>query len=265
VDVWIDRPSDEAPVKATGDVEWPTPHEVYVSVAEPGVAAEPLTLAESAQLAQMDSDIDAVIEREYQQSLPVQQVPLPRVLSASMLMRMADDPATLALDLARPMPRVSSEAALAGTTFHEWVAASQEQLSLLPEWELTADTDRVDDTLAELIAGYRRTPYAQMVPAAVETEVTLEVAGLVVRGIIDAVFQHPDGTWEVVDWKTNRAHDADPLQLAIYRLGWAQRVGVSPEEVMTAFVYVRDAEVVRPEMPDLHELTAALSSQAGDR
>lgn len=214
-----------------------------------------LTLEESALLERLDADIAAVARREYEQSLPTTSVQVPPVLSASLLMRAASDPDALALDLARPMPRVASDAAALGTAFHAWVAASHEQLSLIPEWDAAQDESLVDDTaLADLIAGYRRTVYASMVPAASETEISVRIGGVVVRGVVDAVYQHPDGTWEIVDWKTTRAQTADPVQLSVYRLGWAQRQGVPVEQVTAAFVYVRDAEVVRPPLLTAAEL-----------
>ncbi|MFF0450118.1 UvrD-helicase domain-containing protein [Streptomyces sp. NPDC004609] len=58
-------------------------------------------------------------------------------------------------------------------------------------------------------------------------------------------------TYEIVDWKTGRALTADPLQLAVYRLAWAEQQGVPPESVDAAFVFVRTGEVVRPSyLPD---------------
>jgi DNA helicase-2/ATP-dependent DNA helicase PcrA len=250
-----------------GDADWPRPDEVFVSVAQPEGGDESLTLAESARLDRMDADIEAVIAREYEQSLPTTEVDLPAVVSASLLMRAASDPQALALDLARPMPHVTPDAARRGTAFHEWVAASHQQLSLIPDWDLAVDAQRAGaDELAELIEGYRQTEYSDMIPTHSETEVSVRIAGLVVRGVIDAVFQHPDGTWEVVDWKTNREQTADPVQLAIYRLGWAQRVGVEPAEVRTAFVYVREGEVVRPALPSIEDIAArvgAISAAGG--
>ena len=180
---------------------------------------------------------------------------MPPVVSTSVLMRATSDPRRLAMDLARPMPTVTSRAAARGTAFHEWVAASHHQLSLIPEWDLAVDADLApDDDLADLIAGYRRTEFADRVPYAVETEVVLNLGGLTVRGVIDAVFANADGTWEVVDWKTHRAHTADPLQLAVYRIAWAQKQAVPVEQVRAAFVYVADGQVVRPELPALEEL-----------
>jgi DNA helicase II / ATP-dependent DNA helicase PcrA len=70
-----------------------------------------------------------------------------------------------------------------------------------------------------------------------------------VRGRIDAVYQviRPDGSrgYDVIDWKTNQRETADPLQLAIYRVAWAELVGIPVEQVRAAFYYVRTGEVVR--------------------
>jgi len=49
-----------------------------------------------------------------------------------------------------------------------------------------------------------------------------------------------------VDWKTNRQQTADPLQLAIYRVAWAELAGVPVERVRAAFYYVRTGELVEP-------------------
>ncbi len=92
-----------------------------------------------------------------------------------------------------------------------------------------------------------RTPTARRTGSRPPSSSTL--AGRVVRGRIDAVYKEGDGadaTYEIVDWKTNRAHTADPLQLAVYRLAWAEQQGVPPEAVGAAFLYVRSGELVRP-------------------
>lgn len=66
-----------------------------------------------------------------------------------------------------------------------------------------------------------------------------------IRGRIDAVYRTGD-TYEIVDWKTARHRTADPLQLAVYRLAWAELHGLAPEEVTATFLYVRTGEIVRP-------------------
>lgn len=247
---WVQECPDPPQLLDAADVDWPAA--VYTDVSPPPPATQPLTLEESARLAALDADIDAVFARECEQSRPLSEVAVPPAISASLLMHIARDPQAAAQDLARPMPRITPASARRGTAFHEWVAAAHEQLSLLPEWESAADAELAgDDELAGFIEGYSRTPYAHMVPVAVETEVAVPVAGTVVRGVIDAVYRHPDGSWEVVDWKTNREHTADPLQLAVYRAGWAMQQGIDPKQVSAAFVYVRDGEVVRPDLPDL--------------
>ncbi|MBK6763080.1 MAG: ATP-dependent helicase [Micrococcales bacterium] len=256
---WVEQPADAAPALATGDVQWPSAEEVYADVSAPTGEAGMLTLAESERLARLDADIEAVVRREYEQSQPVGEVELPAVLSASLLMRAVADPDALARDLARPMPRITPASAVRGTAFHQWVAASAEQLTLIPEWDLAEDAELAGDPeLAALIEGYLGTEYARMTPDGTEVEIALRVSGMVVRAVIDAVYRHADGTWEVVDWKTNRHQTADPLQLSIYRLGWAQQVGVPVEQVRTAFVYVRDGQVVRPPMLDQDALAEVL-------
>jgi DNA helicase-2/ATP-dependent DNA helicase PcrA len=64
----------------------------------------------------------------------------------------------------------------------------------------------------------------------------------------------------VVDWKTNQRETADPLQLAVYRLAWAESTGTPLEQVSAAFLYVRSGSVVRPDpLPGRPELEALMS------
>jgi DNA helicase-2/ATP-dependent DNA helicase PcrA len=76
------------------------------------------------------------------------------------------------------------------------------------------------------------------------------------------VYADPGGpyAYEVVDWKTGRDDSADPLQLAVYRLAWAEQAGVPVERVGAAFLYVRSGNVVRPEpLPGRAELERLLA------
>ena len=192
-------------------------------------------------------------------------VPLPSSLSASRVLQLNADPDGLAAALARPMPRAPSAAARRGTRFHAWVEARYAQQPLLSPDELPGAGDAAitdEDDLANLQAAFERGPYADRVPLQLEVPFSLVLAGRVVRGRIDAVYSTDDG-YEVVDWKTNRAHDADPLQLAIYRLAWAEIIGCPLGSVTASFAYVRDGAVVTP--PDLLDRTEleALLSRAG--
>jgi DNA helicase-2/ATP-dependent DNA helicase PcrA len=160
------------------------------------------------------------------------------------------------------MPRRPAPAARRGTRFHAWVESLFAQRPLLDPDDLPgAEDDGLTDDgdLQDLQAAFLRTPYASRTPYAVEAPFELALNGRVVRGRIDAVYQLPDGRWEVVDWKTGR-EPADPLQLAVYRLAWARLQHVQPTDVDAAFLTVRTGAVVRPEnLPGADELAQLLA------
>ncbi|MEU4465106.1 ATP-dependent DNA helicase [Streptomyces sp. NPDC024017] len=217
-----------------------------------------LTPEEARTIASWDRDLDALTGELLRARDSITDVPLPASLSASQLLRLAADPDGFAQELARPMPRPPQPAARRGTRFHAWVEARFEELTLpmLEPEELPGSEAEIDDErdLEALKDAFERTDYAHRTPHRVEAPFQLAIAGRIVRGRIDAVYKEGDGedaTYEIVDWKTNRFRTADPLQLAVYRLAWAEQQGVPPESVTAAFLYVRSGEVVRPEeLPD---------------
>jgi DNA helicase-2/ATP-dependent DNA helicase PcrA len=210
-----------------------------------------------------DRETERLLDELARQRATDLEVPLPSSLSATALARLRDDPDTFARDLARPMPRRPSSAARFGTRFHAWVEARFGQQDLFDPDDLPGrgDADIVDDAdLAEVIRAFEAGPFADRAPHRVEAPFALVLAGQVVRGRIDAVYEERGGGWLLVDWKTNRAATADPLQLAIYRVAWAELHGVPLDQVRAAFVYVRSGEVVEPaELPDRQALEALLS------
>ena len=191
-------------------------------------------------------------------------MPLPDTVSATLLMRLRHDAEAVARDLARPMPRRPSASARFGARFHAWVEGQAGQPALLDPTEIPGrgHSDIDDDAeLADLVERFRRGPYAERVPEAVEAPFHLVLGGQVVAGRIDAVYRGADGSYEVVDWKTNRSHDADPTQLALYRLAWAELTGVPVEQVRAVFYYVRTGDLVEPaDLPGRAGLEAALLS-----
>ena len=190
-------------------------------------------------------------------------VPLPSSLSATALARLRDQPAEFARELARPMPRRPSAAARFGTRFHAWVEARFGQQVLIDPDELPGRGDsEIDDDadLRELIKLFEEGDFADRVPVAVEPPFALVLAGQVVRGRIDAVYAEGEGGFLLVDWKTNRAQTADPLQLAIYRVAWAELHDVPLERVRAGFYYVRTGQFVEPErLPGRAELEALVT------
>jgi DNA helicase-2/ATP-dependent DNA helicase PcrA len=195
-------------------------------------------------------------------------VPLPSSLSATAVARLREDPEQFARELARPMPRPPSPSARFGTRFHAWVEARFGQQSLLDPDDLPGRGDLgIDDEgdLRELISRFESGPFGERVPHAVEAPFALVLAGQVVRGRIDAVYAEPDGRWLVIDWKTNRAQTADPLQLALYRLAWAELHDVPLEQVEAAFHYVRSGETIRPaDLPDRELMEKILEGPRAD-
>ncbi|RZU12830.1 ATP-dependent DNA helicase [Streptomyces sp. BK239] len=226
-----------------------------------------LTPEEARTIASWDRDLDALTGELQRARQSVTDVPLPPTLTASQLLRLAADPDGFAQELARPMPLPPQPAARRGTRFHAWVEARFEELTLplLEPDELPGEDAEITDErdLEALKDAFERTEYARRTPHRVEAPFQLTLAGRVIRGRIDAVYKEGDdetATYEIVDWKTNRGRTADPLQLALYRLAWAEQQGVPVESVTAAFVYVRTGEVVHPEgLPDRAALERLLT------
>jgi DNA helicase-2/ATP-dependent DNA helicase PcrA len=215
------------------------------------------TAEDRAAIASWDRDLEALLEELKRGDSIQRYAPLPSSMSASQLLRYRSDPSRFRRELARPMPQPPAPSARLGTKFHAWIESLFGQQALFEYEDLpgAADEEIADEVdLKELQEAFLRTPWANSVPVAVEQPFQVVLAGRVVRGRIDAVYQNADG-WEVVDWKTSRSHDADPIQLAVYRLAWAEMRGVPLSAVSAAFVYVRDGGTVRPaDLPDRDEL-----------
>ncbi|MFF4454572.1 UvrD-helicase domain-containing protein [Streptomyces goshikiensis] len=244
-------PADDASAPG-GDDPWPD-----AGGAVPGAGEQPprgLTPEEARAIASWDRDLDALEGELRRARAVVRDVPLPSALSASQLLRLAADEQAFARDLARPMPQAPQPAARQGTRFHAWVESRFDELPLPlldvldPETELPGSDQEIADEadLDSLKAAFERSAYAERTPHRMEVPVQLTLAGRVIRGRIDAVYANPDGTFEVVDWKTGRSTDADPLQLAVYRLAWSETTGTPLAHITAAFLHVRSGRVIRP-------------------
>ena len=108
-------------------------------------------------------------------------------------------------------------------------------------------------------------PWSGRSPEAIEIAIETTVAGMSIRGRIDAVFTRPDGGLTVVDWKTGAKPAGDKariraLQLGVYRLAFARLRGLRPDQVDAAFYYAATGETVFPDLPDEGQLIALLGS-----
>ena len=187
------------------------------------------------------------------------QVPLPARLSVSSLVTLARDPAELARQVRRPMPRPPAGQARRGTAFHQWLEQRYGQQLLIDDNALfgpDGDEDEEapgDGDLAALRSRFEHGEWAERWPQAVEVPFETLVGDRLVRGRIDAVFADaPGGGYDVVDWKTGRPpgsaadRHAVSVQLAAYRLAWAALAAVPVAQVRAAFYYVAHDQTVRP-------------------
>jgi DNA helicase-2/ATP-dependent DNA helicase PcrA len=215
-----------------------------------------------------DEEIGVLLaERDRTHSLDLA-VELPTHLSASRLVRLAEDPLGLAADLRRPMPRPPAPEARRGTAFHAWVEQRFGVTAMVDVLELPGAADEgpaQDERLPELQANFLASEWTDRSPTAIEVSIETPVAGTVLRGRIDAVFPSGDGRWDVVDWKTGAephgaAATARAVQLAAYRLAWARLMGVPVDRVGAAFFYAATGRTVRPvDLLDEEALTALLT------
>ncbi|WP_420118105.1 ATP-dependent helicase [Micromonospora sp.] len=196
------------------------------------------------------------------------EVTLPDHLSVTQLVALRRDPAQLARTLRRPMPTPPSPYARRGTAFHAWLESRFGIDRLLDVDELpgAADADAAPDgALAELQERFLASEWADRVPVEVEVPFATVLAGVVVRGRMDAVFSRPGGRYDVVDWKTGQQPTGAEagvvaVQLAVYRLAWAELAGVPVDRVGAAFHYVREGVTVRPaDLLDADGLTAIIA------
>ncbi|MFJ9039440.1 UvrD-helicase domain-containing protein [Streptomyces sp. NPDC102406] len=266
----LPHPAPESEPPSHARVPEPGPARTVPAVPHPTPAPETaLTPEEARTIASWDRDLDALTGELLRARASVRDVPVPHSLTASQVLRMAADPDGFAQELARPMPLPPQPAARRGTRFHAWVESRFEELRLpmLDPQELPGSDAEIADEqdLEALKEAFERTPYAHRTPYRIELPFQLDVAGRVVRGRIDAVYKEGDGdeaTYEIVDWKTGHQQTGDPLQLAVYRLAWAEQQGVPPESVGAAFVYVRTGETVRPRrLPGRAELERLLTEE----
>ena len=283
-DVWADPPVDGASNPLLDDPivgEWPVDplgdRRPSIEAAAELVRAAGRRTPEAVPTdveSEWDADIDLLLaERAAAASMPQEvDVPLPSAVSVSMLVELAADPRRLARSLHRPMPQPPAPQARRGTAFHAWLERHFGGDALLDLDELPGARDEgaaPDEQLSDLVAAFRASPWVDRVPIAVEVPFVTNVAGLTVRGRIDAVFADTDGGATVIDWKTGSvptgAHaQAAAVQLTAYRLAWSRLRGLPLDNVRAAFYYVAAGRTITPEdfmdAADLEHLVAVSTS-----
>jgi DNA helicase-2/ATP-dependent DNA helicase PcrA len=169
---------------------------------------------------------------------------LPPRLSVSTLIALKKNPEELAQSIRRPMPFLQDQFTRRGTDFHNWVESHLKAQTLFNEEDLDYfDPIEGDSKLDELKSKWLTSKWAKREHHKLEVPFETVLAGVLIRGRIDAVYKTEDG-YEVVDWKTgSKKLDEDAaIQLAMYRLAWAKIAGVDISKVSAVFHYVPTGE-----------------------
>ncbi|HEX7662606.1 MAG TPA: UvrD-helicase domain-containing protein [Pseudonocardiaceae bacterium] len=199
-------------------------------------------------------DVDVLLAERAAAGRRTERVTLPDHLTVSQLVELAADPEGLARRLRRPLPYPPNPVTRRGTAFHSWLEQRFSVSRLLDVGELPGAADEEaapDENLPALREAFLASEWSRRQPYDVEVPFETEIAGVTVRGRMDAVFADPDGGWTVVDWKTGALPDRTRLpalavQLAAYRLAWAALAGCELSSVRAAFHYVAHDHTLRP-------------------
>ena len=192
------------------------------------------------ELREFVEDARAIIAEFNEYKAGAFDVALPPRLSTSTLIALHEDRAELARTIRRPMPRAMDEFSHRGTAFHLWIEGHFNAKTLFDDEDFDTLTPLADDQkLEDLKAKWLASDWAKLQPHAVEVPFETVIAGILVRGRIDAVYKTDSG-FEVIDWKTGSKElgESAAVQLAVYRLAWAKLQGVAVESVSAAFHYV---------------------------
>ena len=191
----------------------------------------------------LDSDA-ALLIKQIENRRTGSDIYLPPRLSVSTLIALKEDPEALANAIRRPMPFLQDQYARRGTEFHNWVESYLKAETLFDDDDLDYfDPIEEDRTLEELKSKWLTSIWATKVPVQLEVPFETVLAGVLIRGRIDAVYKTESG-FEVVDWKTGskKLGESAAIQLAMYRLAWAKIAGVDVSQVSACFHYVPTGE-----------------------
>src|ERR687891_607289 len=197
-------------------------------------------------------------------------------LSVSSLVQLARCPKQFYWTVVRPLPRRPSSNARRGHEIHRWIeieSMGQQRLGdpedppdLSPEElaERAEGAGPAGPTDADLKRSFKESRFAEMRPRSVEQPFVIALeGGYLVRGRIDAIFEHDDGSWEIVDYKTGREPDASDdtarLQLAVYALAAQKIWGMEPSRLRVTYFYLATGRAETIEATELTTDEAALA------
>ena len=224
----------------------------------------PLIDSQDSEVNSWIMDAHSLITEQQKRAIDVVEVALPTRLSTSTLVALHENPQELALNIRRPMPRGQDQYSRRGTAFHLWVERQFTDAATLFGDEYLDYLDPLDDDskLEDLKAAWLKSTFANRTPARVEVPFETTIAGVLIRGRIDAIYADGDG-FQVVDWKTGSKQlgKSAQVQLAMYRLAWAKLSGCDISKISAAFHYVPTGVTDQPaDLLDEAALIALISS-----
>jgi DNA helicase-2/ATP-dependent DNA helicase PcrA len=219
-------------------------------------ASEPATEQGVEQVdAALVEQLDAVLASEQRRLAPAEGS-WPVRIPASQFDRWVYEPEVMLRSRIQPRPPTTGLAQQRGNDFHAWVESYFHSASgnrVLGDIDIDHDTGlETDLDVQTWRESFERSEFAALTPIALEREIHLPLAGHLVICKIDAVFDRGDRI-QIVDWKTGRTPQ-DPaeierkaLQLALYRLAWAEWAGVEIDTVDAVFWFSQSEQVITPE------------------
>ncbi len=117
---------------------------------------------------------------------------------------------------------------------------------------------------------YRSNSGSFRLPASVEQQFQIDMGDFLLTGKIDRLDRHPDGTYEIIDYKTNRripplSRLANDLQLPIYQLASSRLWGIRPGKLTFYYLIPNQRFTTRPWSEDrLREVEDRLRRAAED-
>ena len=243
-----------------------------------GDSAPPLDPTVRLLLAERDADAAAVARPGRTELLPGERI------NASLFHEIIADPAAAERRRLRPMPERPFRQTRVGNRFHEWVerraTTARGTARALFAWDVDLEDRRADEfddqleaeaeasfddrfaddaeALAPMIAHFEASRWAELMPIAVEQEVSIPFAGSRLVCKLDAVYQQGEGDdarFEIVDWKAGRAprDQAEKasrfLQLDLYRHAYAAHTGIDAGRIDVTLFYVAEGIELQGEHP----------------
>jgi DNA helicase-2/ATP-dependent DNA helicase PcrA len=188
--------------------------------------------------------------------------PLPAVVSVAGLRLYLECPKRFYWTNVRPLPTFRGAQARIGTEVHRWIERHAAGQAVLPDLDEMPDLT-VDELVGmpgkvdKLRRAFLSSRFAGLVPRHAEHPFVLAIDGFRIGGRIDAVYGGDSGLWEVVDWKTGRKPENDPLsflQLDVYGLACVEVWRKRPEDLILTYLYLASGEEVSRPMGDHEEV-----------